>query len=116
MGLNAIIATFLWCYVVVLVVAWVRAVAREPKRMHIAHFVQLMGLFVPVMAVLLSLIVLASLTETGVLLLLLPLLLPAGLVAAFQLELSRLIPSSRPTELARFSVAAGLTAGLIALG
>lgn len=109
MWLNAAIAVFLWCYAAVLAIAWFRAVAREPRRMHIAHFVQLMGLFVPIMAVLLGLIVIVALTGFSILLILLPFLLPVGILTAFQLEVSRLQPPSRRIEIQRLLLAAGLT-------
>lgn len=113
MWLNTAIVCFLWCYAGVLVVAWIKAVANEPHRLHIAHFVQLMGLFVPVIAGLLGLLLLVAFTQFHALLLLLPFLLPVGVIGAFQLELSRLRPATQRGEIQRLAVASGIALGII---
>ena len=103
------VATFLWCYAAVLLIAWFRAVAREERRMHVAHFVQLMGVLVPVVSVFVLLIFVGAAFGIPIVVVLLAVLVPAGLVIAFHLEVSRLTGSGLRPELTRLGMALALS-------
>lgn len=103
------IATLLWCYAAVLLIAWVHAVAREDRRMHVAHFVQLLGALVPVVAIFVLMIFIGATFGIPIVVVLLAVLLPAGLVVAFQLEVMRLAGSGWRLELTRLGIAVALS-------
>lgn len=95
------IALVLWCYGAILLLAWVRAVAREDDRLHVAHFVSLMAVLVPVSVAMVCLIMVGGTLGLPSVVVFLALLTPGGLVVALQLEVSRLTAPSPQTDLAR---------------
>ncbi len=103
-------ATFLWCYALVNLVAWVRAVRAEALNTHIGHFVGLCGVMVPFIAGTLLVVVAGGLLgwPWGPLLGLL--FVPGGLFAALQLELNRIRPATVRTELVRLAMTVALAA------
>ncbi|MEM1130711.1 MAG: hypothetical protein AAGH83_09335 [Pseudomonadota bacterium] len=110
---NAI-ALILWCYAGILGVAWFRAVGHTEAKMHVAHFVSLMGVMVPFSASLIAVIMISAMTGWPLLLLGLAIFIPAGLVITLQLEVSRLIPSTHALESQRLLATLGLFALILA--
>lgn len=103
-------AAFLWAYALVLAVAWFRAVGREALESHVAHFVTLMGVMVPTVAVSVMIVLVAGTFGIPWLILLLAVTIPGGLVVSLQLEMSRLTEARLGVELLRLGAAAALTA------
>lgn len=104
----------LWCYAIVLTVAWFRAVGAENQNTHVGHFLGLMGVFVPLSCVLVFVVFLGSVLGMPSVIALLVVLVPAGLVIGLQLEVSRLTASSERTELLRLGLTLGLALVVLA--
>ena len=107
-------ASFLWAYALILAIAWFRAVGRDGLETHVGHFVSLMAVMVPCVAVSLLIVLLAGGIGLTVLAPLLIITMPGGLVVSFQLEVSRLTTSTLERELVRLGLAAVLTAAFSA--
>ena len=102
-------SAFLWLYALVLAVAWFIAVGRESTETHVGHFVSLMGVMVPVIAVSVMIVLVGGVLGLPWIVLLLPLTIPGVLVIALQLEVSRLWEPTVKTELSRLGTAIALT-------
>ncbi|MEL6645264.1 MAG: hypothetical protein AAFQ79_15140 [Pseudomonadota bacterium] len=102
-------SAFLWLYALVLAIAWFRAVAREEIESHVGHFVSLMGVLVPVIALSVLIVLIGGALGIPWIVFLLPVTLPGGLVIALQLEVSRLWEPTLKIELSRLGAAAALT-------
>ncbi|MEM1064240.1 MAG: hypothetical protein AAF771_06300 [Pseudomonadota bacterium] len=102
-------AAFLWCYWLVLAAAWFHAVAREDTETHVAHFVSLMGVLVPVVALSVLMILIGATFGIPWVVVLLAITIPGGLVVALQLEVSRLSEPRLDVELVRLGLAALMT-------
>ena len=107
--MMAVVTTFLTCYAIVLVIAWFRAMAREDHRTHVAHFVMLCGVLVPVVSVFVLMVFAGGVLGIPQVVPLLSVVLPGGVVIAMQLEVSRLAPVSVKVELLRLGLAAAIT-------
>lgn len=107
-------STFLWVYAAAAAVGWVRAVRGEALRTHVGHFVSLMGVMVPFIALTLFVVFAGGLAGFAFGPILGLLLLPGGLFTAFQLELSRLRPPKEADELRRLALVTVVSALLIA--
>ena len=110
------LATLLWCYNLVLTMAWFRAVAATDRRDHVGHFVGLMGVFVPGIALTVATVIVGAVIGLPQIVVAIALMLPASVAAGLQLELGRLLPSDGPRDAARLALAVGLAALYIALG
>lgn len=104
------LATLLWCYIAVLGVAWIRAVGALDRREHVSHFVTLMGVFVPGIALTVAVVLIGVLTGLPQIVVVLALLFPGAVAAGLQLEVSRLAPSGVATDATRLGLAVGLAA------
>lgn len=113
LALVEAVATILWCHVLVLTVAWFRAVAREELQTHVAHFTTLMGVMVPIVSGFLAVVFLGKILGLPSVVVLLAVIVPAGLVVALQLEVSRLAPSAVSAEIWRLTLALGLGLAVI---
>ncbi|MEO1153502.1 MAG: hypothetical protein AAFV31_09125 [Pseudomonadota bacterium] len=102
-------SAFLWLYALVMAVAWFRAVGQEETETHVGHFVSLMGVLVPVIALSVLIVLFGGTLGIPWIVFLLPLTLPGGLVVALQLEVSRLWEPTLRTELSRLGTALALT-------
>lgn len=107
------IAMFLWCYTLVLGVAWFRAVGAEDRRTHVGHFVSLMAVFVPISCSFVLFTFLCAYLQIAELVLALFVLVPAGLVLGLQLEVSRLTGSTDRLELTRLGTTACLFGAIL---
>lgn len=107
-------STFLWVYAAAAAVGWVRALRGEALRTHVGHFVSLMGVMVPFIALTLFVVFAAGFSGVAMGPILAPLVLPGGLFMAFQLELSRLRTLSEADELRRLALVTAVSALLIA--
>lgn len=103
-------STFLWCYVLVNLVAWVRAVRAEALNTHIGHFVGLCGVMVPFIAGTLLVVICGGHLGWPWGPILGILLVPGSLFAALQLELNRIRPATAGTELMRLGITVALAA------
>ena len=108
-----VVTSFLWCYAGVLLAGWLRAVARDDMRMHVSHVVSMLGVLVPVVSVFVLLIFAGGVLGIPFVVVILALIVPAGLVIAFQLELSRLVPSTWTREALRLAVASVLATAMV---
>lgn len=104
------VATLLWAYALVLAVSWFRAVARDDRKAHVGHFVSLMGAMVPFSASVIALVFIGGTLGLPSVVVFLAVLLPAGLVTALQLEVSRMTGPRLDWEARR--VAFGLCLGV----
>lgn len=104
----------LWCYAIVLSVAWFRAVGADDKRTHVGHFLGLMGVFVPLSCVLVFVVFLGAMLGLPSVVAILAVLVPAGLVVGLQLEISRLTASSERVEILRLGITLGMTLAVLA--
>ena len=110
------LATLLWCYALVLTVAWVRAVGATDRREHVGHFIGLMGVFVPGIALTVATVIVAAAIGLPQIVVAIVLMLPASVAVGLHLELGRLLPSDGPRDAGRLALAVGLAALSIALG
>ena len=110
-----VLGTLLMCYSLVLVVAWFRAVAATEHREHVGHFVSLMGVFVPGIALTMLTVFVAALTGVPELVLGVALLLPGAVACGLQLEVTRLGGSDVTVDAIRVAAAVGLAAVFIAM-
>jgi hypothetical protein len=109
------LATLLWCYALVLSVAWVRAVGATDRRDHVGHFVGLMGVFVPGIALTVATVIVGAVVGVPQIVVAIALLLPASVAIGLQLELARLVPPNTSLDAQRLALAVGLAALHIAV-
>lgn len=102
------LATLLWCYATVLGVTWLRAVGRLDRRQHVAHFVSLMGVFVPGMALAVGTVLLGILFGIPAIVLAIAVLFPGAVVAGLQLEVAALTGTDARTDALRIASAVAL--------
>ena len=102
-------ASFLWAYAFVLTVEWFRAVGRDERETHVGHFVTLMGVMVPTIAVSVMIVLVAGTFGIPILIPLLIITIPGGLVVSLQLEVSRLTDATLQIELIRLGAALAIT-------
>ena len=102
-------ASFLWSYAFVLTVEWFRAVGRDEQETHVGHFVTLMGVMVPTIAVSVMIVLVAGTFGIPILIPLLIITIPGGLVVSLQLEVSRLTDPTLQIELIRLGAALAIT-------
>ena len=105
----------LWCYAMVLTVAWFRAVGAEDQKTHVGHFLGLMGVFVPFSCLLVFVVFLGAMLGMPSVIAVLVVLVPAGLVVGLQLEVSRLTIPSERTELKRFGITLLMTLAVLGI-
>lgn len=110
------LATLLWCYALVLTVAWGRAVGRCDLREHVGHFVSLMGVFVPGMALVVGIVAVSALTGLGAILFLLALVFPGAVAVGLYLEVARLTEPDAATDGIRVALAVALAVAWVSWG
>lgn len=108
-----LISLLLWTYALVLAFAWFRAVGAEHRSTHVAHFVSLMGVFVPISSSFVMILLIAATLGLPSVVALLFVAVPAGIVVGLQLEVSRLRQSTERTEAMRLATTLALAAGAI---
>lgn len=108
-------AMFLWCHAAILLVAWVRAVARTGRRNHVGHFVSLAGEMVPMVAGVVILVFLGAFIGLPSVVVFLAVVFPAGIVVALLFEMRRLEGVARAREARRLALALGLAGGVFML-
>ncbi len=113
-GVIELCATFLWAYALVLATSWLRSVAAEDPGGHVGHFVSLMAVLVPVSSGVVLLVFMGSFLGLPSVVAILALVVPAGLAASLQLEVSRLRQSGWQSELRRLGLAGALAGAWLA--
>lgn len=104
----------LWCYAIVLTVAWFRAVGAEDEKTHVGHFLGLMGVFVPLSCALVFVVFMGAMLGLPSVIAVLVVLVPAGLVVGLQLEISRLTASSERVEMLRLGITLAMALAVLA--
>ena len=103
------LTTFLWAYVLVGAVSWVRAVRAEALNTHIGHFIGLCGVLVPGIAATLLIVVFRGYVGFPLAPVFALLMMPGCLLAGFLLELNRIRPFTVRSELLRLSAVVGVS-------
>jgi hypothetical protein len=104
------LATLLWCYNLVLTIAWFRAVGALDRRQHVGNFVGLMGVFVPGMALTVLVVLFGAIVGVPQIVIAIALLFPGAVTVGLQLEVSRLAPGGMRGDAQRLALAVGLAA------
>ena len=110
------LATLLWCYIAVLALSWVRLVGATDRREHVGHFVGLMGVFVPGMALTIAIVLLGALVGIPQVVVAIALVFPAAIAIGLQLEVARLRPPDLRSDAMRVGSAVALAALYVATG
>ena len=110
------LSQFLTCYALVLAVVWFRAVATLDRRSHVGHFVALMGVFVPGVALALAVFLIGVILGIPQVIPALAILLPGAIVVGLQAELAHLAASGPRPDAIRLGAAIALTLAALALG
>lgn len=110
------LATLLWCYTAVLAVAWFRLVGATERHEHVGHFVGLMGVFVPGIALTLGVVLFGALIGIPQVVVAIAVLLPGAVAIGLQLEVARLRPSGPRGDAMRVGLAVALAALYMAAG
>jgi len=109
-----LVSVLLWSYALVLAFFWVRAVAREDRKTHVAHFVELLAAFVPLSCAAVVLVMAGALIGLPSVVGVLFVLLPAGAVIALSQEVRRVEGESDRHEGLRLGLSLCLACGVIA--
>ncbi|MEM1430564.1 MAG: hypothetical protein AAGG09_14005 [Pseudomonadota bacterium] len=110
------LSCFLTCYALVLAAVWLRAVRALDCRSHVGHFVGLMGVFVPGVALTLAVFLAGVGLGVPQVIPVLALLLPGAVVVGLQAELAHLAASGPRPDAERLTIALGLTLAFLAWG
>lgn len=84
------LGNFCWAYAIVLAIAWFRAVGQRDLRKHVGHFVELMGSFIPGIALVFAIMMIGTALQMGWIIGLIIMLFPGSLVVGLHLEVARL--------------------------
>lgn len=103
------LSSFCWAYVLVLGVAWVRAVARTNRRDHIGHFTDLMGAFVPGVALAVCMVILGAALKQAWMIVAIIVVFPGVVAFGLHLELGRISDTDPRHDWARIGVTLVLT-------
>lgn len=104
------LATLLWCYNLVLTVAWFRAVGATDTREHVGHFVGLMGVFVPGIALTVATVFIGAVIGIQQVVVAIALLFPGSVAIGLQLEVVKLTGSDTNVDASRLGLAVGMAA------
>lgn len=104
------LATLLWCYNLVMTLAWFRAVGATDRREHVGHFVGLMGVFVPGIALTVATVLLGAVLGVPQVVIALALLFPGAVCIGLQLEVARLTGPDGGADARRLAAAVLLAA------
>lgn len=107
-------SVLLWSYAAVLLVVWVRAVARQDRRAHVGHFIELMAACVPLSCALVGMVMLGGVLGLPAVVGIVFVMLPAGVVVALSLEVRRIGGVSDRAEGLRLALSLALALGVIA--
>ncbi|MEM9392536.1 MAG: hypothetical protein AAGA38_01665 [Pseudomonadota bacterium] len=108
-------SVLLWSYALVLLVAWLRAVAADDPKTHIAHFVDLMAALVPLSCAVVIIVMLGAVVGLPSVVGLLFVALPAGFVWILAMDVRRVEQSgARGPESLRLAATLCLAFGVIA--
>ncbi|MEO1238115.1 MAG: hypothetical protein AAFW64_00340 [Pseudomonadota bacterium] len=104
------LSNLFWAYAVILTATWFRQVAQTDRRDHVGHFMGLMGVFVPGVALTLIMLLAGAMFSLPAMVAILVIAFPASIAFGLHLEVTRLGPSDVWTDARR-----GLLAVLLAI-
>lgn len=108
------LATVLWCHAAILALDWIGVLRRAPHHEKVGLVVNLLGAFVPVVVIYIVVVFAGAILGLPSMVAFLAVVVPAGFVFAFRIDLADEFPSTWPREQRRILLTVALA--LLVLG